>query len=171
MPQKKSRKRRVKTWAIATVMSAAILALALTGAKASNNSPVKAELTAWKILTTPSGQEKRDSARTAKPGDILEYRVAYQNQGDTAVKGLLATLPVPEGMSYLPQAANPAITSASLDGKQFESIPLMRWVRQADGTLVQQQVPFEDYRFLRWQLGVLDAGTETTVSARVQINR
>ena len=83
---------------------------------------------------------------------------------------LVATLPVPEGMSYLPKTSTPAVATASLDGKRFAPLPLTRWVRLSDGTRVQRQVPYEEYRFLRWNLNALAAGDRAVVQARMSVN-
>jgi hypothetical protein len=45
----------------------------------------------------------------------------------------------------------------------------MRPVKQPDGTVIQQPVPWSEYRALRWSVGDLDAGKSVTVSARARL--
>ena len=66
---------------------------------------------------------------------------------------LVATLPIPEGLEYLPKTVRPAPALASLDGKTFAPMPLKRKVRLADGREVEREVAASEYRF-----PALDAG-------------
>ena len=171
MRQIKKAIRRINRQAMFALLGLCMVVLAMTGAKAADQTDVTAELAAFQVLTTPDGKEKLQPTKRVKPGDVVEYKVAYRNTGKTVAKQLVATLPVPEGMAYIPEGTHPAIASASLDGKQFAPVPLMRWVRLSDGSLVQRRVPYEEYRSLRWELANLDAGAQTAVRARVRVNR
>lgn len=131
---------------------------------------ISAELTAYTVKVKNDGTEQLRVAKRVKPGDLVEYRTEYRNHGKERVTNLVATMPVPEGMSYLPKTAAPAVATASLDGKQFAPVPLMRWVRLSDGTRVQRQVPYNEYRFLRWNLNTLDAGDQAVIRARMSVN-
>ncbi len=131
---------------------------------------IRAELTAYTVSAKADGTEEFRVAKRVKPGDLVEYRTEYRNQGKASVTNLVATLPVPEGMSYLPKTATPAAAVASVDGERFAPLPLMRWVRLSDGTRVQRQVPYHEYRFLRWHLDTLEAGDNAVVQARMSVN-
>jgi hypothetical protein len=63
-----------------------------------------------------------------------------------ALSIFLATLPVPKGMTYFPSDTDPSHPHASLDGETFAPLPLLHWVRLADGSLLQRQVPYSQYR-------------------------
>ncbi len=110
------------------------------------------------------------AAQQTRPGDVLEYTATYSNQGAAAVKNLAGVLPVPQGLSYLPNTAKPAGLEASLDGKTFARVPLKRQVKLADGRVQEQEVPVSEYRSLRWELGSLAPGKSVSVSARMQLN-
>jgi len=86
------------------------------------------------------------SSKSIQPVDIIEYQVAYKIRGQTSAKQLLATLPVPKGMTYLLSDTYPSHPHASLDGETFAPMPLIHWVRLADGSLLQRQVPYSQYR-------------------------
>ncbi len=155
---------------IISLIGLSSIALAITDAVAESGQ-VTAKLSAFKVIKTPKGEEKLKPTQRVNPGDIVEYQVVYRNQGRDSAKQLLATLPVPKGMSYLPSDTYPAKPQASLDGKRYASMPLMHWVRLPDGSLVQREVPYSQYRSLQWNLGNLEVGSETTVRARVRVNR
>lgn len=146
-----------------------LLAFVTTG-QAVDKGDITAELTAYTVLVKTDGTEELRVAKRVKPGDLVLYRTEYRNQDQASVTNLVATLPVPEGMSYLPQTATPAVTTASLDGKRFAPVPLMRWVRLSNGDRVQRQVPYTEYRFLRWRLDTLAAGDHAVVQARMSVN-
>ena len=104
------------------------------------------------------------------PGDTLEYRATYTNRGAAPARGVLATLPVPpDGMEYVDASAAPAKVLASLDGKQFAPAPLQRVVVLPDGSRKSEAVPASEYRFLRWNLGDLDAGKSVVVRSRMRL--
>jgi len=74
-------------------------------------------------------------------------------------------------MQYLPTTAAPTQALASVDGQHFEAIPLKRQVRLANGTDALRDVPYGEYRYLRWTLGDMAAGSSRTVHARVRVNQ
>ena len=51
----------------------------------------------------------------------------------------------------------------------FQTIPLKRKVKLSSGIEVEQAVPLNEYRFLRWYPGELAAGKSLTYSARFKI--
>lgn len=114
---------------------------------------------------TQSGQ-----AAAGKPGDLVEYVGTYRNVGSTAAGKLLATIPVPVGTTFVHGGAAPANALASTDGVRFAAMPLVRSVRQPDGSSRQEPVPLADYRFVRWDLGTLPAAGERVVRLRVRID-
>jgi uncharacterized repeat protein (TIGR01451 family) len=129
---------------------------------------VAVELTANRV-TKAQGKEVLVPAEQAKPGELIEYRALYRNDGASEAKGLLATLPIPRGTQYVAGSALPRGVQASLDGRAFAAVPLKRTVRLPDGRTVVQDVPVAEYRVLRWPLGALPARDKRTVSARVRV--
>ncbi len=120
-------------------------------------------------VTIVEGKEVLVSADKARPGDVIEYRAVYRNDGRTAVRELDATLPVPNGLEYLPKTAAPAVVLASTDGRTFAPVPLVRTVRTTDGREVVREVPLAEYRALRWSIGTLAAKESRTVRARMRV--
>jgi uncharacterized repeat protein (TIGR01451 family) len=129
---------------------------------------VTVELTANRV-TKSQGRDVLAPAEQARPGDLLEYRARYKNDGKSEARGLAATLPIPRGTQYVPGTALPRRVEASLDGHTFAPVPLTRKVRLADGRTVTREVPVSEYVALRWPLGALPASQSREVTARVRI--
>ena len=129
---------------------------------------VKVVLVANKIVTVNS-VEQREHGDKAKPGDVIEYVAEYKNPDKNLVKNVVATLPVPSGMEYVPQTAAPEQVTASTDDVTYAPIPLKRSVRGADGKMAQQLVPYSEYRSLRWSLGDIAGGNSKSVKARMKV--
>jgi uncharacterized repeat protein (TIGR01451 family) len=144
------------------------LVATLTALPAAAFGQVTAEMSASKVVVQDQ-KEVMNSAQQARPGDVIEYSVVYRNHDKSTAKTVMATLPVPHGMEFLPKTASPAQLTASTDGVHFAALPLMRKVKKADGTMQEQMVPYSEYRFLRWSLGDMAAGSSKNVSARMRI--
>ena len=132
--------------------------------------PVEATLSVFHVGKNADGKEVLLPADKASPGDTLEYQTVHKNNSKSAINSLTATLPLPEGISYVAGSAKPANAQASLDGKVFAAIPLKTMVKGADGKLEERLVPYSEYRALRWVLGELQANEPVTVSARALVN-
>ncbi|MFN8586648.1 MAG: hypothetical protein U0704_02515 [Candidatus Eisenbacteria bacterium] len=138
-------------------------AMAQTG-----TNPVHVALTAQRVQVV-NGHETLVAADQAKPGETLVYRVTCSNDGRETVKSVMATLPIPSGLEYLPRTAAPAVVQASLDGRTFAPVPLVRRTRDANGREVVVEVPASEYRFLRWSVGTLAPKASRTVTARARV--
>src|SRR5436309_3137777 len=117
-------------------------------------SEVKVVLTASKIVKI-NGSEQKQPGDKAKPGDVIEYVADYKNTDKRAVKDVQAKLPVPSGMEYLPETANPGGVMASTDDVHYAPVPLKRKVQGANGQMKEELVPYSEYKSLRWDLGLI----------------
>ncbi len=153
-------RKRVLALAIAT---AAVMPLVAFAA-----GDVHVALTA-QAVSVVNGRDVYQPADKARPGDVLEYRATYRNDGRTAVRDFQATLPIPRGLEFVPGTATPGAL-ASLDGTTFEPMPIVRKVRTADGHWVNREVPASEYRSLRWPLGQVAGGAQRVVVARARIS-
>lgn len=132
------------------------------------SSPLTAELSAVRVIMT-QGEERFVPAETVRPGDTIEYRLVYTNNGADAMRDLTATLPIPQGMTYRAKTASPSAVHASLDGTNFAPIPLQRSITGPDGNTLVVDVPVEEYRYLRWRIADLPAKQEARFTARVRV--
>lgn len=146
-----------KTLALSTVLG---LSLA-NGANAAEALSVNLQA---KQIVTENGKQVLKAVSRAKSGDVIQYQAIYRNNIQKPMTDLALTLPVPANMVYV-SSSSPAPTQASLDGKKFENLPILRKV---NGKMVE--VPASQYRALRWIVKTLPAQQSTTVSlnARVQ---
>ena len=147
------------------------------GAAAAQSAPAAAEaaqkkavavvLTQSKVVKDAQGREQLVDASSVKPGDVVEYRATYTNNTGKPVTGLVADLPIPEGLEYQPRSAKPGagLVQAGTKDAVFGAEPLMR---KAAGNKTEP-VPYADYRSLRWTLGQLPANGSTAVSARAKV--
>jgi len=149
---------------------AAAFAVAATFAPltAHADAPVRVSLSA-RHVNVVNGKEVFTPADKARPGDLIEYQVTCRNGSSAAVRQVMATLPLPAGVEYVGSSAAPPSAEASLDGRTFEPMPIVRRTRGADGREVVREVPVSQYRALRWPIGPLGGGAARTVSARARI--
>lgn len=141
----------------------------LLGTAAAAEGDVAVILAAARVVVGEHGAEQLVTTEAVRPGDVVEYRATYTNQGDDTVRGLTATLPIPVDTTYLGLTATPEGVEASTDGVRFAPIPLMRKVKGADGKDRFEPVPAAEYRMLRWQIGELAANASRSVAARVVV--
>ncbi len=134
--------------------------------EAAQKKTVAVVLTQAKVVKDAQGKEQLVAADSVKPGDVLEYTATYTNHTGKAVTGLVANLPIPEGLEYLPKTAKPGATlvkAATKDGA-FAAEPLARVVNGKS-----EPVPYNEYRSLRWTLGQLPANGSAAVTARAKV--
>ncbi|MGF6348506.1 hypothetical protein [Variovorax sp. W2I14] len=136
--------------------------------EAGQKKAVAVVLTQSKVVKDAQGREQLVDASSVKPGDIVEYRAVYTNNTGKPVTGLVADLPIPEGLEYQPRSAKPGagLVQAAAKDAVFGAEPLMR---KAAGNNKTEPVPYADYRSLRWTLGQLPANGSTAVSARAKV--
>lgn len=133
---------------------------------ASKKDAVVIQLTQKRVMTGPQG-ERLEEAASVKPGDVVEYRATYTNVSKLPVQGLVAKLPIPEGLEYIPKSAKPYNATLQMAGRdgEFGVEPLQR--KLADGSV--QPLPYNEYRTMRWNIGQLNAGASVVVSARAKV--
>ncbi|MGJ7528033.1 hypothetical protein [Variovorax sp. GB1P17] len=140
---------------------------ATEAAQKTQNKAVAVVLTQHKVVKDAQGKEQLLDAGSVKPGDVVEYQATYTNNTGKPVTGLVADLPIPEGLAYLPRSAKPGATlvQAATKDAVFGPEPLTRKVAGNK----TEPVPYADYRALRWSLGQLPANGSAAVSARAKV--
>ena len=154
-------------------LSALALALGLLlGSTASLQAREKKDLdivlSARKVMVDQTGRETLVEADAA-PGDVVEYRALFVNAGAKPLRHIEPTLPIPDGMEYLPASGPLAPSMASLDGKKFEPIPLIVGREIERGVELFVKVPPAAYRAVRWQAAELAPGETLIVTARARV--
>jgi uncharacterized repeat protein (TIGR01451 family) len=133
-----------------------------------SQSPVQTRLEARKVVVAADGKETFAAAESARPGDVIEYTATYRNSGRAPVSNVQATLPIPPHTELVPDSARPANAQASVDGRTFSPLPLLRKVRR-EGREIDEPVPIREYRYLRWFPGEMAGGASNTFTARVRV--
>lgn len=122
------------------------------------------------VLMLANGDEALQAIASIKPGDVLQYAAVFSNPGPRAVSRLQASLPIPVGTELLTGSAAPRGVLASVDGKVYQPLPLMRKIRRPDGQWIEVAVPPAEIRSLRWPEQALAAGASFSATARVRVN-
>jgi uncharacterized repeat protein (TIGR01451 family) len=117
-----------------------------------------------------NGKETLQNAATVAPGEVIEYQATYTNKSISGIRSFVVTLPIPGGMELLPGSIKPQGAKASVDGSEFQPIPLKRKERGADGKELEQEIPFHEYRYLRWFPDRLEGKQSATFSARAKVS-
>lgn len=136
---------------------------------AEESGPIDVQLTILKVESAP-GSEVLVPLVTIRPGDLLQYEIVYRVKGNDEVLELLAQLPIPDGMEYVPDSAKPQKVLASLDGVEFLPLPLPDKEKLADGQASFERIGAKKYRTLGWTMRGLAPGNEFTVSARFKVD-
>ncbi len=113
-------------------------------------------------------------ATTARPGQIVEYRLTARNETDTTLPaGTVAlTGPVPPGTTFVPESATPTderiSTEYSADGTNFADSASPILSGSGDNRVV---VDPATYQAVRWTLLVpLEPGQEEVFVYRITVN-
>ena len=156
---------------IISVSLLAALILTFYGGTVFAASPLISELAAFRVVKDTEGNESLTSAAKAKPGDIIEYHCTYTNAGNKTLKNIKATLPIPEGLAYIEDTAQPHRFMASLNSKRFKQPPLYKTMTDPKGNDKRVKVQPDEYRAIQWYIGRLSAGDVRVVKARAQITK
>jgi uncharacterized repeat protein (TIGR01451 family) len=128
---------------------------------------VKVDLKQFKVVDT-NGKQELLAVEKTKPGDVVEYVATYHNVGKAAVKNVVGTVPVPNGMEYVPdQNTKAPDMAAAADGK-FAPVPLKHKVMR-NGVQVEEVLPYSAYRSLQWKLGTMMPDQKIELKARVKL--
>ena len=154
-------------WPVMTCL-ALLLAMAPL-AFAADKAALTSELQVHNVVKSADGTEVLLPAQRVKPGDVLQYTAVYKNADSRAISQLVANMPIPAGTELVAASALPREVLASLDGKNFAAVPLMRKQRRADGQMVDVAVPLHEYRSLRWPERAVAAGATFSTVARMRV--
>ncbi|MGM8870642.1 hypothetical protein ACS8E3_03025 [Psychrobacter sp. 2Y5] len=125
---------------------------------------LKMQLSANKVVTNAEGKVSYMPVNTAPAGTVVQYKATYSNTINQDIQDLEVVLPIPANMAFNGEAT-PASAQASIDGKNFADMPLMRKV---DGKMVK--IPYSEYRSLRWNIKLLPANKSAAVAMNTIVN-
>ena len=128
------------------------------------NNGLKMELITNKVVIHERGKITYIPVRNAAAGTIIQYKVTYTNTLAQDINDLTITLPIPTSMTFTGEAY-PISAQASIDGKNYAYIPLMR---QVAGKITN--MPLSEYRYVRWNIKLLPAKKSANVSLNTTVN-
>ena len=143
---------------IQRTLLAALASVCLLGTAAHAEDALKMQLSANKVTTSTEGKVTYAPISTAPVGTVVQYKATYLNTINKDIQDLMVVLPIPVNMSFN-GVASPTSAQASIDGKNYADMPLMRKV---DGKLVK--IPLSEYRTLRWNIKLLPAQKSAAVA-------
>ncbi len=142
------------------ILLTATTAWAQTGGE-SGSEPVSVGVEAFVVseVTGDDGnvQERFSAASTARPGQVVEYRLIARNQEDTTLPAgtVVITGPVPESTRYVDGSATPTservLTEFTADGQTYSEPPLSGSGESTTGGSGESVTP-SDYTAVRWTL-------------------
>lgn len=141
-------------------VSASILLLGTANA----DDALKMDLTANKVIKNAEGKTTYLPVRNAPAGTVIQYKATYSNTINKDIQDLAVVLPIPANMTFTGEAI-PSTAQASIDGKNYADMPLMRKV---DDKMVK--IPFSEYRTLRWNIKLLPAQKSAAVALNTTVN-
>ena len=125
---------------------------------------LKMELTANKVVKNTEGKVSYVPVSTAPAGTVIQYKSTYTNTINKDINDLIVTLPIPANMTFTGEAI-PASAQASIDGKNYADMPLMRKV---NGKMLK--IPLSEYRTLRWNIKLLPANKSAAVALNTVVD-
>ena len=118
------------------------------------DAPLSSQMDSY-LVTSKDGKEVVEEAEQASPGDIVEYRLTYTNNGDQPLSGLIITGPIPANTVYLENSAatqvNADFTVSIDNGDSFQAEPITKTITGENGQSKNVEVSPSDYTQVRWQ--------------------
>lgn len=131
--------------------------------------PLVSTLQAYKITVDADGKEQLTATEEAVPGDLLEYRIEYENTGDGALSSVVVRIPVPSEMEFVADSERASVSSifeASINGGgDWAKEPLKEMV---EGEM--KEINPTRYTNIRWiPAQQVAAGEKMTFSYRAEV--
>ena len=116
--------------------------------------PVSGEIQAFIVSVGDDGAERVAPAREAAPGQTMEFRIVFTNNGEESVSGVRVVDPIPESTTYISESHSSDVRAdfeVSIDdGESFEKEPVVRIETRADGSQHKVVIPPSEYTHVRW---------------------
>ena len=142
------------------------------GGLAQDDNPVSVRVEIFAVSQV-GGEETFTETTTARPGQVIEYRLFARNEGETTLPAgtVFVTGPVPEGTTFIANSATPKderiLTEFSVDGETFGEPPLI--VTPEEGE--RRTATPAEYTAARWTLlEPLEPGSEVSFVYRVTVD-
>ncbi|OOY10910.1 hypothetical protein BMG00_17290 [Thioclava marina] len=155
------------------------LSLSLSAAPVAADA-LESKLSYLVVTQDAEGQEALVERAEVEPGEVIQYTLSHENMTADEMQGLVIAAPVPEGVSLAPGGQTTSVPATfeiqaeldpELEGLEWSTLPAMRKVVDADGSLREEELPIEEVRAVRWSLNeALEAGEIALNTYRVRVN-
>jgi len=133
----------------------ALLLFAVGPVLAASGDPLVSRMDVFRIVAGDDGRERAEPASETLPGEVLEYRLSYQNVSEAPLRALVITGPIPENTDYVADSDATMVVAdlrVSIDGGgSYEPEPVIRERTLADGSVEEYVVPPAQYTHVRWR--------------------
>ncbi len=140
-----------------------------------NNEHLKSQVSAKLVTLDKSGKTILKDVEEVSSGDIVEYKLSYENISNDRLNNLKVVGPIPVGTVYIENSASKDISKvlevSLYDGKNWTSIPAYKEVKNTtSGKTEKKRVSVEEYRQLRWVIDrPFNAGEKLDFTFRVKV--
>ncbi len=125
------------------------------------------------VADSKAGAKKLVPAQSVSPGDVVEYQLAYRNEGDAPATDANIDDAIPKGTVYLANSAageGAEIAFSSDGGKTFApAVKLTYEYRLPSGAVEKRVATPAEYTHVRWTLKRVEPGAAGKVSFRVKV--
>jgi uncharacterized repeat protein (TIGR01451 family) len=132
-------------------------------------------IAAVNLTALEQGREPEEGARApiSRPGDVIEYRLAFTNTRAGAIRDLVFDDPIPQGLVYVLGSAgaerDDALVEFSIDGGATYGVAPEIEIQEA-GRTVRIPAPPDRYTHIRWIVqGAVAPGEEVRAVFRATI--
>jgi uncharacterized repeat protein (TIGR01451 family) len=160
-----------------TLALLALLAAAAGRAAAQNPPPEALVVTAQNLMAGDERHQawvaKGGAASDVLPGDVLRYSLRFTNTQEQAVRNVVFSNPVPQGLRYVLESAtasapNIAITFSIDGGRTHSAQPMIEVVENGERRNVP--APARMYTHVRWTVeGWIQPGGQVTAEFRAEL--
>ena len=123
---------------------------------------------------TASKAGKPRKSDAALPGDVMEYRLAFTNTHDFALKNVVFADPIPAGLQYVAETAQSTRSDVTVEysidnGATWSSRPMIEVLE--NGKKISKPAAPEQYTNVRWKVtGTVAPGATVEASFRTRVN-
>ncbi|PST27363.1 hypothetical protein C7U60_02435 [Mesorhizobium plurifarium] len=163
---------------MASCLAAAWVAFASSFAAAQEQkpaSPLAASLSVQSVAVDEGGKESFSPAKSAAPGDLLQYTGRYGNMSKEPLSGLVINGPIPANTFFVDAGravSHKAAFEVLIEGEPWQVLPAYKTDILEDGTKSRVEAQASDYRQIRWRLSeALAPGATLVTTYRVRVEQ
>ena len=152
-------------------VSALVLGLFSALVAFANQGPLLGNVEAVRVVLADNGKEHFLPAEKAHPQDVIEYRLTYTNNGQSPLKNISVTDPIPSGTEYIVRSATrprAGDVEFSIDGgESYHAWPVLYKKTTESGEEIWVEATPDMITHIRWTIAEsFEPESEITFSYR-----